>query len=685
MKSIYLKSHDRISPLTRAGAPDLSISLLRYGRRHCVGANSADSGNGTNSMSIAAFIRRKPALLFMLVISLLMLPASAGAQAWSGILSAGRAIDWSTAGIPGGIPNRTTNCATLNASTFGSGSSDATSGIQAALNSCASGQVVSLSAGTFRLNGVLSIPSNVTLRGQGANQTILDIHSTSGRAAITLGSGSPNISQDVSITGGATAGSTSIVVSSAANISVGKYLQITELNDPSFVSINGSEGACTWCDGGIGYNGTRVAGQIVEVQSVSGTTIGISPGLFINYLLTPKATPFAASVKNAGVEDLQVYANNTGAGSSFIMSTCAYCWIRGVENNYADGDHVDVDYSYHGEIVNSYFSNAYLHAPGSFDSDVVLRNKTTGFLVQNNILERLHVSIMLEWGPAGNVIAYNYMFGNFDSGGAGLLFPGINTHGAHPMFNLFEGNIDPHFHVDSIWGSHSHNTTFRNWDKGTTKIGCTPSTGRGTVSCASGFYTVQGDRAIDIDFLGSNYNLVGDVVGSAQMQGLGKTSVQQVVAVCGVAPCGPGSRVYDTSVYLYSLGYGESSDDGSSGFDRITPYATMLLHGEYSNVTGSTTWASGVTQSLPASFYLSSKPAWFGSTHWPAIGPDVTGGIGPGGHAYAIPAQVCYENIMGGTDGTGSPRTFNASACYAASSSSSAGPNPPTGLKAVAQ
>src|SRR5260370_30908861 len=107
-------------------------------------------------------------------------PGVAHAQAWFGILSPSRAIDWSNAGIPGGIPNRTSICATINASTYGNGSSDSTSGIQSALNNCPSGQVVSLSTGTFLVNGQLNIPSNVTLRGQGANLTILNAKGTSG-------------------------------------------------------------------------------------------------------------------------------------------------------------------------------------------------------------------------------------------------------------------------------------------------------------------------------------------------------------------------------------------------------------------------------------------------------------------------------------------------------------------------
>src|SRR5439155_26108731 len=53
---------------------------------------------------------------------------------------------------------------------------------------------------------------------------------------------------------------------------------------------------------------------------------------------------------------------------------------------------------------------------------------------------------------------------------------------------------------------------------------------------------------------------------------------------------------------------------------------------------------------LPASFFLSSRPSWWGfrgaAITWPAIGPDVTGGNVPNvnGRANKIPAQVCYEN-----------------------------------------
>lgn len=638
-------------------------------------------------------MNRKQLLLLSIVFAL-MIPSVSHAQAWSGILNPSRAIDWSTAGIPGGIPSRTTACATLNASTYGNGSSDATSAINSELSRCSSGQYVSLSAGTFLINGNVHVPSNVTLRGAGANQTILQAHNSG--AVISLGTGSVTFGQTnaIPIVGGTSAGSTSITLASASGVSVGSYLVIDQLNDGVIVSSAGSEGSCTWCDNGQG--GTRVQGQIVEVKSVSGSTVGISPGLYVAYARTPHATPFTAT-KYAGVENLQVYANNTGATPNFAMSLCAYCWISGVEGNYTDGDHVEADFSYHSEIINSYFSNAYLHTPGTTDSDLALRNKSTGMLVQNNIFERLHLSATMEWGPAGNVIAYNYMFGNFDVNAPNVMISNLNTHGAHPQFNLWEGNIATQIHPDSIWGSTGTLTTFRNWATGGTKI-CNPLSGRGTVTCSpmgaqgapgvNGWYAVQGVRAMDFDFLVSNPNMVGDVIGSSTMAALTYyndgsrllTQVPLVVAVCGPSPCGSGSRAYDTTANGFSLGYGEASDSGGSTYDSLTPYNTMFQHGEFDLLTGLLAWVSGVTQTLPASFYLTSKPAWFGSMPFPAIGPDVTGGAFVSGHANNIPAKACYEGVMGGSDGSGSPLPFNADACYGSSQSSTGAPAPPTGI-----
>jgi hypothetical protein len=586
------------------------------------------------------------------------------AQQWSSILSSSQAINWSNSGV-GGIPARTNNCASLT-------SSASLAQINSALASCPSGQSVYLATGTYSITGTINIPSNVTLRGAGANLTILNATGTSGGDVVSLGSGYVSYNP-LSIASGATAGSTSIVVSNASGISVGSYLAIAETNNPSFVSSNGSEGTCNWC---WTSTGSLARGQIVAVTGVSGTTVTIAPGLYGAYTNTPIAVPFSMSASYAGVEDLQVYANNTGYAANFGIRECAYCWVKGVESNYADGDHVEGYWGYRDEIRDSYFSNAFLHTPGTHDSDIQIALKTSATLIENNIIERTHVSIMFEWGAAGNVASYNYTMGEFDNGATNVVIGGIDFHGAHPQFNLLEGNVATLIEPDSIWGTSSQTTAYRNWVVGANKI-CLPMSGRNTVTCSgsSGHQGFQAARAMDISYLSTKNNFVANVVGSAQMQSLiGHGSPLAQTASVEY----PAARSYDTVAYGWTFGYGELGDDGTGGgcsggtapCDSSTSSATDFFHGNFNNISAATTWATGVTHTLPASFYLSSKPAWWHSIPYPATGPDVTGGTGPAGHSYGNPAQTCYFKVMGGSDGgVGGPLAFNASICYGTTSS----------------
>ena len=232
----------------------------------------------------------------------------------------GRGIDWTQTGIPGGVPERTQIYSTINAVDYGNGTADATEAIQNALDNCPAGQAVLLSPGTFKIQSQIYIPSNVTLRGSGPKETILDIRG-SGRGAVIIGNTGLWIPPEKSITGGYERGSDTITLASTEGISEGQYLLITQ-NNPDYVDINGFGGECTWSDEG--WNGTRAMGQIVEVTSVDGLNVGITPPLYITYEadLTPVACPFTAAAKYAGLEDLQLYANNTGYGANVLMG-CA--------------------------------------------------------------------------------------------------------------------------------------------------------------------------------------------------------------------------------------------------------------------------------------------------------------------------------------------------------------------------
>src|ERR1051325_3677298 len=166
----------------------------------------------------------KKKFLLILLLSMFLPPLfwrGVGGEAFAQIISpipSNRVIDWTHNGIPGGIPNRTTVYAAISASTYGNGSQDATAGIQAVLNACPANQVVSLSAGTFRIDTKLTLPDNVTLRGAGPQQTILDGHGNS-KAMIYFGQQAgiwnPPL---IGITSGLNAGSTSITVADASSI-----------------------------------------------------------------------------------------------------------------------------------------------------------------------------------------------------------------------------------------------------------------------------------------------------------------------------------------------------------------------------------------------------------------------------------------------------------------------------------
>lgn len=628
-----------------------------------------------------------------LVCILLLLAPMAYAQLWSGILNApsGSAansqlgIDWTIAGT-GGVPSGSW---TQYGSTITSTGSDQTSQIQTALTACSGvgSKYVLLAAGTFSLSGTVNVPANCVLRGSGPEATILSGIGT-GTAPITMGTSSPGYSP-ITINSGATAGSASLVLASNTGVSAGKYLIVTELNDTSFVTINGSESPnCYYCDGW-GSNPwtdaqSHARGQIVEVQSITGSgpyTVTISPALYSAYSHTPIAVSFTAQ-KYAGVENLQIFGNNTYSQAAIYGKECAYCWVTGVKVNYADGNGIEFDWSYRVEVRDNYVSGTFTHGGGNTEGGtIMLAFKTSASLVQNNIHDRVHVPFQINEGAAGNVVAYNSAVGEFGDGAAAYNWAlgGIQFHDAHPQFNLLEGNVVRKIWMDSIHGSSSNTTEFRNWTYGTSLI-CAPVTDntRATVDCTAppAQSPYQESRTIETNWLSRYSNPIGNVTGSAAQAALVNGSTLSQVAVVQY----PSTVSYDHTAYNFAWGYGESDDDGTgSGCDggvtwgpchSTDAYTTSYQQGNYTYTGNVTTWIGGTPVTLPPSFYLAAKPGWWGQLPWPSIGPDVTGGSGPGGHASLTASNAamnCYLNLMGGNangGGIGSPLAFNPVACY---------------------
>jgi hypothetical protein len=141
-------------------------------------------------------------------------------------------------GIPYGVPNVTIVYTTIDASTYGNGTTDATSAINNAIQAAgavatsSNRQVVYLPAGTYKISGTLLMnKSNVVLRGAGIRQTY--IRGSSNHRGIAMGENWPTYQYTpaINVTGSISRGATSITVADASSIQAGDILRLDQLED----------------------------------------------------------------------------------------------------------------------------------------------------------------------------------------------------------------------------------------------------------------------------------------------------------------------------------------------------------------------------------------------------------------------------------------------------------------------
>src|SRR5262249_16650132 len=189
-------------------------------------------------------------------------------------------------GIPGGIPARTTICATVNASTYGNGASDATAGIQAAIDACPAGQVVHLSAGDFLVDGTepIVINKSVVLRGAGPSLTKLKKTSSLENPLILVGERWLQEAASVNLTANAPKGETTLQVASSSGFSVGQLVLVDELTDNSYVYW-GKDAAVAPGGPGRGWftRYDRPVGQMLEIASLTSTSVTFTTPLHIGF------------------------------------------------------------------------------------------------------------------------------------------------------------------------------------------------------------------------------------------------------------------------------------------------------------------------------------------------------------------------------------------------------------------
>lgn len=712
---------------------------------------------------------RRPVLLLITLALFLALPASSVAQAWSGILDPSRATDWTQAGIPGGIPTRTTICQTVTPS----GLTDATdaTNIQNALTACSGkNQVVQLQSGTYTISQGLTFGSatNVTLRGQGPDKTKLvftGVISCGTHADVCMmgSSGWPgNYPGSTAWTSGYTKGTDTITVSSTTGLSVGQIIILDQRDDavgipstgasesgntvtittsiphgfnvgqtvgvgcvgspanscsvttsgydgdytitavPTTTSLQYTDsssglaasgngqvtvdtgGVYSSCVGGPTCSDESGAGtpdigrlcpdntdgsgsqsgvnqcqpgeisyreqmEIKRITAINGNQLTVDPPLEMpNWRASQAPGVWWAGnyITGDGIESMTLdYTNDGGATyrtGGIVFYNAYECWAKNIRSIEGNRNHVWLQQSARIDVVDSYFWGT--KGGHSQSYGIELYNGDSDNLFQNNICQHV-VDCIMAAGDWGSVYGYNYMV---DSGynTTDWLMGMMNENHDFTGYDLFEGNDADASVNDDIHGSSTAPTNFRNRMRG-----------QDTPLKSNDLNAVQ-DNSFN-----RFANFVGNVVGTAGSE----TAYQVTIA---------GYRGLGTSIF----DLGAESDNGGTPNDPVTTN-TALRWGNYDVVTGAARWCGNSSDPgwsstcasvseiptasltfvnanlipastvLPASFYLSSQPAFWqtawSTSPWPAIGPDVTGGNAPdgaGGHAYAIPAQLCYEN-----------------------------------------
>jgi len=503
---------------------------------------------------------------------------------------------WAQTGIEGGIPTTFTvmfaNVTQAPYNVDNTGVSDASVGVQAAIDACTSGQYVFMPIGTYRFNSRVNLKNNCVLRGAGRYLTV--INSYANWHALNIGD-FPSAPVDTRVANHLTVGTSNVSVFSVSTpaIALGDFIVIDQVNDGVTVTN------CPDDLGGLGTqpqpsrdSNTRNLAQVRQVVAISGTNLTVFPPV-THAFNTNYATEVwelnqgVAMVTNAGFESFtveRVSPVDQFAGYNMFKFVCASrCWIQDVRATNTIWWHVDLDRSFRCQVFNSEFNSAMFRGGGAAYG-VVPFNVSSMHRIEHNRFYRLRHA-MPPILCSDIVFGYNFSVDSDQGDGwlAGDMFP----HGAHATMVLFEGNYGVKIFNDWTHGSCDYICYFRNF-----------VVGKSTYNTSA-----AGRRLVDNNIHATYLTFVGNVFGTND--GWTYTSYE--------------ARFSRTTAGIYIFNWDFVNDaDGISDVLVPSAYDTAFRHANYDDADKNIKYALHYeNHTLSNSLYLVSKPTWFGDRGWP--------------------------------------------------------------------
>lgn len=485
----------------------------------------------------------------------------------------------------------------------------------------------------------------------------------------------------VNLTADATRGSyTATVASIPSGLAAGSLVRIdidshTVTNPDAYYNaiVDCACGAEYWFDFSRPW---REFSQTLEVQSINTGTKTITFTSPLHYTFgtayTAQLTPFTGFLKGVGIENLFVWGGVGGDyGGNISINSCVYCWVKNVESSWSNGASIAVTAGLHFEFRDSFMHETDNATPGGAGYQSGFQVGTSDTLIEDNVFWYGNKVDTMRGSGGGNVFAYNY---SDDAFGASYIdTPEAGPNASHLIgttTTLFEGNYGVNFKGDSFWGSSIYNTIFRNWFSAH-RAAAHQLNGYTDSSDCSGNLMTYGDyagvTAVDLQAGSYYHSFIGNVLGRSGQALLTEPGgspcrspqsgfVEQVLtsAQHGSSGVNPfvmwqvgAIQIYNsittwvdttinTQIRTSNWDWSQSSGTGAQICYDVTPWSTMGNSSHQS--------CSGVP-TLPSSFYLASKPSFFGTHPWPWVDPS-TGNTssGSGSTQYLLPAKYCFEH-----------------------------------------